>query len=60
GNIAAASVVAKTWRDALMDGLDRLHPGYGFAQHKGYGTALHKQAIERLGLSPVHRRTFCE
>jgi len=58
-NIAAASVIAKTWRDAHMCELDRLHPGYGFSRHKGYGTASHKAAIERLGLCPVHRRTFC-
>lgn len=57
--IAAASVVAKVTRDALMDGLDRAYPGYGLARNKGYGTAEHVAAIRALGLSPVHRRSFC-
>ena len=57
-SIAAASVLAKTTRDALMRELDTLVPGYGLAQHKGYGTALHRMAITRLGMSPIHRRTF--
>lgn len=56
--IAAASVVAKVTRDRLMDRLDAQYPGYGFAAHKGYGTAAHLEAIRRLGVSPVHRRTF--
>ena len=56
--IAAASVVAKTTRDALMVELDRAHPGYGFARHKGYGAPEHLEALRRLGPSPVHRRTF--
>jgi ribonuclease HII len=57
-SIAAASIIAKTHRDALMNELDALHPGYGFAKHKGYATAEHQAAIRRLGLSPVHRRSF--
>lgn len=57
--IAAASVVAKVERDALMDELDRAYPGYGFAENKGYGTAAHRQAIRELGLRPVHRVSFC-
>ncbi len=57
-SIAAASVLAKTHRDALMRGWDRRYPHYGFAQHKGYGTAAHRQAIARQGLSPLHRRSF--
>ena len=58
GSIAAASIVAKVHRDALMQGLDAQHPGYGLARHKGYGTAEHMDALERLGPSPVHRRSF--
>jgi ribonuclease HII len=56
--IALASIVAKVERDRLMAQLDRLHPGYGFAVHKGYGTAGHAAAIERLGVSPQHRRSY--
>jgi ribonuclease HII len=57
-SIAAASIIAKTWRDALMDELDREHPGYGFARHKGYGTPAHQAALRRLGASPVHRTSY--
>lgn len=57
-SIAAASIVAKTHRDALMEALDARHPGYGFAQHKGYATADHRRAIRERGPSPVHRRSF--
>jgi ribonuclease HII len=57
-SIAAASVVAKVTRDRIMERLDRLHPGYGFANHKGYGTREHREAIGRLGICPVHRRSF--
>lgn len=57
-SIAAASVLAKTARDAWMAALDARCPGYGFAAHKGYGTAAHRSAIERLGPSAFHRRTF--
>jgi ribonuclease HII len=57
-SIAAASILAKTARDALLCELDALHPGYGLAQHKGYGTLAHRLALERLGLSPIHRRSF--
>jgi ribonuclease HII len=56
--IAAASIVAKVTRDALMCDLDALYPGYGFADHMGYGTASHCEAIRRLGPCPIHRRTF--
>jgi len=56
--IAAASILAKTARDALMCELDLVHPGYGFARHKGYPTAEHFEALERLGACPVHRRSF--
>jgi ribonuclease HII len=57
-SIAAASVLAKTARDAIMRELEFHFPGYGLARHKGYGTALHRQAITRMGMSPIHRRTF--
>ncbi len=56
--IAMASIVAKVTRDRLMDELDRIHPGYGFAQHKGYGTEDHRDAILKLGRSAVHRDSF--
>lgn len=57
-SIAAASIVAKVARDALMLRYDELYPGYGFAQHKGYGTKAHREAIIELGPSPIHRRSF--
>jgi len=57
-SIAAASIVAKVTRDRLMEDFDRVYPGYGFAGHKGYGTAAHRAAILRLGLCPIHRRSF--
>jgi ribonuclease HII len=56
--ISAASIVAKVERDALMTALDTDFPGYGFAQHKGYPTPAHLAALERLGASDVHRRSF--
>ena len=57
-SIAAASILAKTSRDALLCDFERQYPGYGFASHKGYGTVAHRQAMQRLGLSPIHRRSF--
>ncbi|MEW6240695.1 MAG: ribonuclease HII [Chloroflexota bacterium] len=57
-SIAAASVLAKTARDALMRELDARHPGYGLGKHKGYGTPAHRSALRRLGHSPIHRKTF--
>jgi ribonuclease HII len=57
-SIAAASIIAKTERDAMMEALDRSHPGYGFAVHKGYGTPEHRAALKRLGPSPIHRMSF--
>jgi ribonuclease HII len=57
-SIAAASVVAKVHRDALMRELDAVHPGYGLASHKGYGTPEHREALTKLGPSTLHRRTF--
>ncbi len=56
--IAAASILAKTERDAVMLRYDAEYPGYGFAAHKGYATAAHREAIRRLGPSPIHRRSF--
>jgi ribonuclease HII len=56
--ISAASILAKTHRDAIMADLDRIHPGYGFARHQGYPTVAHREALMRLGPSPVHRRSF--
>jgi ribonuclease HII len=56
--IAAASIVAKVHRDALMRGYEEMFPGYGFAKHKGYGTAAHLAALRRLGPSALHRRSF--
>jgi ribonuclease HII len=56
--IAAASIIAKVTRDRMMVELDVQYPGYGFAQHKGYCTADHFDALDRLGPSPIHRRSF--
>jgi ribonuclease HII len=58
GSIAAASIVAKVHRDAIMARLERVHPGYGFARHMGYATPEHLDALRRLGPSPLHRRSF--
>jgi ribonuclease HII len=57
-SIAAASVVAKVHRDALMREEAQRHPGYGFERHKGYASAEHRAALERLGPCPLHRRSF--
>ncbi len=57
-SIAAASVVAKVHRDALMRELDLMHPGYGLASHKGYGTPEHRRALVERGPCVLHRRTF--
>ncbi len=56
--IAAASILAKVTRDRIMDDLDRLCPGYGFAEHKGYGTASHLEALRKHGPSAYHRYSF--
>jgi len=58
GSIAAASIVAKVARDAIMRRLDERHPGWGLAQHMGYPTPQHLAALLRLGPSPIHRRSF--
>jgi ribonuclease HII len=57
-SIAAASVLAKTSRDTLMQDLDAQYPGYELGRHKGYGTQAHRSAVKRLGPSPIHRKTF--
>lgn len=57
-SIAAASILAKVVRDRWMDRFDVLYPGYGFARHKGYATAEHLGALDRLGPSPIHRKSF--
>jgi ribonuclease HII len=57
-SIAAASVVAKVFRDRLMVALDGYQPGYGFARHKGYGTPAHNAALQHLGPCPAHRMSF--
>jgi ribonuclease HII len=57
-SIAAASVIAKTYRDALMTRLDSQYPQYGFADHKGYAAATHRAAIREHGPCPLHRRSF--
>ncbi|WP_034385073.1 ribonuclease HII [Deinococcus sp. YIM 77859] len=57
-SVAAASLLAKTERDRLMTELDAQYPGYGFAAHKGYGAPAHRAALERLGVSAVHRRGY--
>lgn len=56
--IAAASILAKVTRDREMIALDSVYPGYGFADHKGYGTKMHLQALQLLGTTPIHRRSF--
>jgi ribonuclease HII len=57
-SIAAASIIAKTNRDRLMEDLENQYPGYGFAQHKGYSTPEHQKAIRELGPCPIHRLSF--
>ena len=57
-SIAAASVLAKTARDACMREMDMQVPGYGLGKHKGYGTSAHRLALKHLGYSSIHRKTF--
>jgi ribonuclease HII len=57
-SIAAASIVAKVFRDNLMRDLGSIYKGYNFAKNKGYGTKFHREAIKKLGLCSVHRRSF--
>lgn len=56
--ISAASILAKVTRDREMTAFDAVYPGYGFANHKGYPTKVHMDAIERLGITPLHRVSF--
>ncbi len=57
-SIAAASVIAKVSRDAMMQAYERAYPGYEFARHKGYGTAAHRAALDQLGPCSIHRRSY--
>ena len=56
--ISAASIMAKVTRDRQMVAYDHLYPGYGLAQHKGYPTRQHREALQRLGATPIHRQSF--
>ncbi|MFH1128432.1 MAG: ribonuclease HII [Candidatus Omnitrophota bacterium] len=58
-SIACGSILAKVTRDRIMLKYDSIFPGYGFMKHKGYPTKMHKQAIKKLGVSSIHRKTFC-
>lgn len=57
-SIGAASIVAKVYRDHMMEEYDTMYPGYGFASNKGYGSKEHIEALRRLGPCPIHRRSF--
>ncbi len=57
-SIAAASIIAKNWRDQLMVDLAQQHPGYGWETNAGYPSKQHKQALQNLGVTPHHRRSF--
>lgn len=57
-SVAAASILAKVFRDRLMVELDAMHPGYGFASHKGYSAPVHLAALKKLGPCEIHRRSF--
>jgi len=56
--ISAASIIAKVYRDRLMIELDRKYPGYGLAEHKGYVTKVHSDAMKKLGITPIHRKSY--
>ncbi len=56
--ISAASIIAKVDRDEEMIAMDAIYPGYGFAKHKGYPTKQHREAIQTLGITPIHRRSY--
>ncbi len=58
--ISAASIIAKVTRDRQLVELDKVYPGYGLASHKGYGTKQHLLAIDELGVTPLHRRSFAQ
>lgn len=57
-SIAAASIIAKYMRDRMMSDYDKQYPGYGFAKNAGYGTVQHREALEKYGITPIHRKTF--
>lgn len=57
-SIAAASIIAKVYRDHLMVELDKQYPGYGFGKNAGYGTKEHLEGLEKYGVTPIHRKTF--
>ncbi len=57
-SISAASIIAKVYRDKLMKNLHKKYPKYGFARHKGYGTKEHQSALQKYGLTKIHRRSF--
>ena len=57
-SISAASIIAKVYRDRIMVKMDEIYPGYGFASHKGYSSGLHTEAMKKLGMTPIHRRSF--
>lgn len=57
-SIAAASIIAKVYRDKLMKSLHFKYPNYGFGKHKGYGTKFHQEAIKQFGLSTIHRKSY--
>ncbi len=56
--ISAASIIAKTTRDNIMERLDTLYPGYEFGRHKGYGTEIHRARLREFGPCELHRRSF--
>ena len=56
--ISAASIIAKVSRDREMTRLDTVYPGYGLAKHKGYPSRMHLDALQALGVTPIHRRSF--
>ena len=58
--IAAASIIAKVTRDRMLIEYDKKYPEYGFAKHKGYGTKVHIEAIQKYGLTDIHRPSFCK
>ncbi|MGQ0792950.1 MAG: ribonuclease HII [Deltaproteobacteria bacterium] len=57
-SIAAASIIAKVTRDAIMDDYHKIYPQYNFAEHKGYPTKAHYEALRKFGACPIHRKTF--
>ncbi len=57
-SIAASSIIAKVYRDSLMENLENTFPGYNFSGNKGYGTKMHRDAIKKLGLCQIHRKSF--